>query len=176
MLATLTGKALVIAHEDNSDPTSYRLLQSVTGIIFFGTPHRGSGTANLGNLVGTMVNTFLKAASAWQTKTIRTDLLRHLESDSKALQGLAESVRNRLGSLQVVSFYETEPESPWPSVSYLEVSQALINERGPQPPANSPTGHRGQSLRDLGHADRKNLPSLCRSSGSLQIPFAEQRI
>ncbi|EAQ91929.1 hypothetical protein CHGG_00164 [Chaetomium globosum CBS 148.51] len=109
-------QALVIAHEDNSDPTNQRLLQSMAGIVFFGTPHRGSDTAKLGNLVGTMINTFLKAASAGlQTKTIRTDLLRHLESDSKALQELADSVRDRLGSLQIVSFYETEPESSWPS-------------------------------------------------------------
>lgn len=122
----------MIAHEDNSDPTNQRLLQSVTGIVFFGTPHRGSGTANLGNLVGTMINTFLKAASAGlQTKIIRTDLLRHLESDSKALQELADSVRDRLGSLQIVSFYETEPESSWHSVSHVEVSLALINQRRP---------------------------------------------
>jgi hypothetical protein len=113
----------VIAHEDSSDPANQRLLQSVTGIVFLGTPHRGSGTANLGNLVGTMVNTFLKAASAGlQTKTIRTDLLRHLESDSKALQELTDSVRNRLGGIQIVSFYETEPESLWSSVSHIDVS------------------------------------------------------
>ena len=130
MLATLTAKALVIAHEDNSDPTNHRLLQSVAGIIFFGTPHRGSGTATLGNLFGTMINTFLKGASAgFQTKSIRTDLLRHLESNSKALQELTDSVRNRLGGLQIVSFYETKPESPWPSVSHVEVPLALINNQ-----------------------------------------------
>lgn len=131
MLVTLSAQALVIAHEDNSDPTNQRLLQSMAGIVFFGTPHRGSDTAKLGNLVGTMINTFLKAASAGlQTKTIRTDLLRHLESDSKALQELADSVRDRLGSLQIVSFYETEPESSWPSVSHIEVSLAQITPLG----------------------------------------------
>ncbi|KAH6649379.1 hypothetical protein F5144DRAFT_634706 [Chaetomium tenue] len=118
--------ALAIAHEDNSDPANQRLLQSVTGIVFFGTPHRGSDTAKLGTLVGTMINTFLKAASAGlQTKAIRTDLLRHLESDSKALQELADSVRDRLGSLQIVSFYETEPESSWPSVIVDKISATL---------------------------------------------------
>ncbi|KAH6849841.1 hypothetical protein B0I37DRAFT_370018 [Chaetomium sp. MPI-CAGE-AT-0009] len=119
-------QALVIAHEDNSDPTNQRLLQSVIGIVFLGTPHQGSATANLGSLAGTIINTFLKAASAGsQTKTIRTDLLRHLESDSKALQDLADSVRNRLGSLQIVSFYETEPESSWPSVIVDKMSATL---------------------------------------------------
>lgn len=132
MLATLTAKALVIAHEDNSDPANYRLLQSVAGIIFFGTPHRGSSVATLGKPFGKMVNPFLKVASAGQSKAIRIDLLRYLESNSKALQELTDSVRHRLGSLQVVSFYETKPEFPSPLVSYVDVSLG-----DPQAPAKS---------------------------------------
>ena len=107
----------MIAHEDDSDLGNQRLLKSVAGVIFLGTPHRGSGTASLGALVGRITNAFLISVSAGlQTKVIRTDLLRPLQYDSKALQELTDSVRNRLAGLQIVSFYETKPEPPSPSV------------------------------------------------------------
>lgn len=114
------------AHEDNTDPDNQRVLQSVAGIVFLGTPHRGSGTASLGNVVGTVVNGLIRSTSVGlQGRTIRTDLLRHLESDSKALQELTESVRHRLADIQIVSFYETEPEPFMSSVVVDKISATL---------------------------------------------------
>lgn len=49
-------------------------------------------------------------------KVVRTDLLDYLKLGSCHLQDLAVSVRNRLADLAVVSFYETDAQSPLPSV------------------------------------------------------------
>lgn len=54
------------------------------------------------------------------TKPIRTDHFRLLEYDSKPLQDLSDSVRNRLADLKIVSFYETMPEPPSPFVSGIK--------------------------------------------------------
>ncbi|KXX73339.1 Ankyrin repeat domain-containing protein 50 [Madurella mycetomatis] len=111
-------EALIFAHEDNG--VYGRLLKSVAGVVFLGTPHKGSNAATLGTLVGRIVNTFVAATSAgFQTRLIRTDLLDYLSYDSKHLQDLGVSVRNRLADLAVVSFYESEAQYP---LSVLEAS------------------------------------------------------
>lgn len=113
--ANCVTKALVLAHEDD---TVYRtLLDSVSGIVFMGTPHRGSSIANLGSVVGRIVNTCSATTTATlQNRVIRTDLLDYLNHGSKALHDLAVSVRNRLQDLVIISFYETEALSPLSSM------------------------------------------------------------
>jgi hypothetical protein len=93
-----------------------RLLKSVAGIVFLGTPHRGSSIASLGALVGRIINVFLVA------KSIRTDHLRYLEYESKALQDLTDSACNRLANIKIVSFYETKPEPALPFVSLIRAN------------------------------------------------------
>lgn len=89
------------------------MLRSVIGIIFPGTPHRGSEVANLDKTIGTIVNISSTTASAGtQPRIIRTDLLDHLNSDSNVLHELALAARNRLENMAVVSFHETEPTPP----------------------------------------------------------------
>jgi hypothetical protein len=90
------------------------VLRSIRGVIFLGTPQRGSGVANIGAIAGRVINACAMAASAGlQNQIVRRDLLDNLSFDSKALQDLSLSVRNRLLDMQVVSFYETEPLSPF---------------------------------------------------------------
>jgi hypothetical protein len=115
-------QALVIAHEDNV--TYGGVLQSVKGVIFLGTPHRGSSVATLGGVVGTIVN-----LPGLATKTVRTDLLDYLRPESRHLQDLAISVRNRLADLTVVSFYESEAQYPLPSV-IVDQASAVLNIPG----------------------------------------------
>lgn len=67
---------------------------------------------DLAAVVGNIINTFLP------TK-IRTDHLDFLKPGSKDLQGLADSVVDRLAPLKIVSFYETEPEPTIRSSSLL---------------------------------------------------------
>ncbi|OIW34693.1 hypothetical protein CONLIGDRAFT_658495 [Coniochaeta ligniaria NRRL 30616] len=117
-------QALVLAHED--DMFYGKLLSSVTGIVFMGTPHKGSSVANLGSVVGRIVNTCVATSTATlQSKAIRTDLLDYLNSDSKVLRDLAVSVRNRLQDLTVVSFYETEALSPLSAMIVDQASSVL---------------------------------------------------
>ncbi|KAM7192205.1 hypothetical protein V8F33_008479 [Rhypophila sp. PSN 637] len=85
-------QALVTAHEETSNPLNTTLLRSNAGIVFLGTPHRGSASGSLGSIV------------------LRTDNLELLKTGSTALQDLSESVRDRLVDLKIVSFFETEPE------------------------------------------------------------------
>jgi hypothetical protein len=90
------------------------VLKSITGVIFLGTPQRGSGVANIGAIAGRVINTCAMAASAGlQTRIVRRDLLDNLSFDSKALHDLSVSVRNRLLNMEVVSCYETKPLSPF---------------------------------------------------------------
>jgi hypothetical protein len=105
-------QALVLAHEDN---VRYgNILTATTAIVFLGTPHRGaSGTTDIGKMVGGVINACLRISkSAGMTGTTRTDLLNTLSADSDALKDLATSFRNRLQSLEVVTFYETEITPP----------------------------------------------------------------
>jgi hypothetical protein len=89
------------------------LLKSIAGVVFLGTPQRGSDVANTGAIVGRVINACAMAASAGlQNRVVRRDLLDHLSFDSKALEDLSLSVRNRLRDMHVVSFYETKPLSP----------------------------------------------------------------
>ncbi|KAI0598549.1 hypothetical protein F4775DRAFT_592269 [Biscogniauxia sp. FL1348] len=117
-------QALVFAHEDD---TNYgALLKSVIGITFLGTPHRGSHVANLGSIVGSIVNCFmLTTSTGGQSAMVRTDLLNHLNYDSSVLQDLFLSSRNRLQNMAVVSFYETEPTPPLSSLIVDRTSSIL---------------------------------------------------
>ena len=108
----------MFAHEDNA--IYERVLKSVVGMAFLGTPHRGSNVADLGSVVGKIINTFLATTSAGlETRTIRTDLLDYLKYDSRALHDLNNSVRNRLTGLMIISFYESEVQPPFSSVSII---------------------------------------------------------
>ncbi|KAK6708877.1 hypothetical protein SNK04_009822 [Fusarium graminearum] len=113
-------QALVAAHEN--DDLYGELLKSIRGVVFLATPHRGSGTANLASICGSIVNSF--ASAGLGPRAVRTDLLKTLIYDSDALQDLTMSARNRLGNIHVVSFYETLPLSMGPLSSSLVVSPA----------------------------------------------------
>lgn len=106
---------MVIAHED--DFIYGKLLRAITGVVFLGTPHRGSSVADIGTVVGKIINLCTANSS---TGIVRADLLEYLQADGKPLQDLAVSVRNRLGKVKVVSFYESSPTPPLSSlVSFL---------------------------------------------------------
>ncbi|KAH9877542.1 hypothetical protein IAQ61_002909 [Plenodomus lingam] len=100
-------QALVLAHED--DRLYSDILSATSAIVFFGTPHRGSKGADVGKIVGRVVNMCLRASqTAGIAGTIRDDLLTTLGSNSQALSDLAVSSRNRLRDLDIVTFHETE--------------------------------------------------------------------
>ncbi|KAJ3568871.1 hypothetical protein NPX13_g6271 [Xylaria arbuscula] len=110
-------QALIFAHSDADRYGS--LMRCVIGLVFLGTPHRGSEVADLGRTVGTIINMCSKVASAGlRPGVIRSDLLKHLNYDAKVLEDLALEARNRMDNMMVVSFYENEPTPPPPQSSF----------------------------------------------------------
>ncbi|ETS79976.1 hypothetical protein PFICI_07505 [Pestalotiopsis fici W106-1] len=110
-------QALVLAHEDD---VIYRsTLKSVLGVVFLGTPHKGSEAADIGKIVGRIINLAVPKAT-------RTDLLGHLGENSQALRELASSFRHRLCNLEVVTFYETQPIPPLSSL-VVERSSSILD-------------------------------------------------
>ncbi|KAJ3580311.1 hypothetical protein NPX13_g253 [Xylaria arbuscula] len=79
-----------------------RLLGAVTGVAFFGTPHRGSSIASLGKVFSCLV----KAAS-FGTNT-NTQLLKELERGSPVLDEITTTYANRKYDFKICSFYETD--------------------------------------------------------------------
>lgn len=157
-------KALIFAHEDGA--TYGEVLKSVAGVIFLGTPHRGSSVASLGSVVGAIIN-----FPGVPVKAVRTDLLDYLKLGSRHLQDLAISVRNRLADLAVVSFYETEAQSPLPSVVSTQNTigtskhQALTLQPDRQPRIR----YFERTWRGCHFAPHK-------PSRSLSVPWRDQRI
>lgn len=96
-------KALIIAHE--SDRHYGSILQSCTGIVFLGTPHRGSDHASLGKIFAALINVLTF------TSAMRTDLLRDLQTKSNTLQVISRQFVQRAKHLQIVSFYERKNTS-----------------------------------------------------------------
>ncbi|EMD85651.1 hypothetical protein COCC4DRAFT_181892 [Bipolaris maydis ATCC 48331] len=112
-------QALVMAHED--DRLHGNILSAVSAIVFFGTPHRGSRGADVRKAIARVINMCMRVPGITGiVGSIRDDLLTTLESNSRALNDLAVSSRNRLRDLEIVTFYETQTI---PGLSELVVPQ-----------------------------------------------------
>mgnify|MGYP001606572691 CR=1 FL=1 len=79
------------------------LAQSVSGVVFMGTPHRGSKVASLAQVLSKIVDV------ATLGSLIRTDLLRTLRVSSAELETISRHATLLLKSLAVISFYEQKP-------------------------------------------------------------------
>ena len=85
-----------------SSRTHYSSINQHTfGIIFFGTPHRGSGKAAYGKILA-------KVATAVMNKP-PSKLLGALQSNSDTLTRLTSDFKHQLPKHQIVSFYERKP-------------------------------------------------------------------
>ncbi|KAH0565544.1 hypothetical protein GP486_001057 [Trichoglossum hirsutum] len=72
------------------------------GIIFLGTPHRGSGKANIAAVIANVIKITYPG--------IKTQVLESLRRNSIVLQDLADDFRNMHSQLEIVSCYELKPE------------------------------------------------------------------
>lgn len=75
--------------------------ESTVGIIFLGTPHRGSQKAVYGKVLATVATTVLNRPSP--------RLVSALETNSEALMRLTTDFRFQLPKYQIYSFYEMKP-------------------------------------------------------------------
>lgn len=79
------------------------------GVIFLGTPHRGSAAAEIAKTVASIVNkpsTYLGVSIF--AGSIRADLLKDLAYDSPKLSDISKTFEERAAALLIYSFYESE--------------------------------------------------------------------
>ena len=88
-------KALVYAHDDGR---FHILKNSTAGVMFFGTPHRGSEHIKYGSILQKLAKT---------TANLDISVMKKLQRDSNTLARLALESRRQLSRYKVVSFYET---------------------------------------------------------------------
>ncbi|KAL7960849.1 hypothetical protein V8C34DRAFT_312462 [Trichoderma compactum] len=93
-------QAMVRAHEQNQFYSS--LMESVRGVIFFATPHKGSSLA-FWDLVGTRI---VQAAAFGMAAS--PNLPKDLKVNSEMLNRISNSFAYRGCSIKIRSFYETE--------------------------------------------------------------------
>jgi hypothetical protein len=113
MFTTLSltfGQALVTALIDAEDYANIR--ESVIGILFLGTPHRGSSTTQFPQVLANITNVVLAGAARF-TGQMRTDLLKSLERDSDVLKTLSTNFRNPASNIKIISFIEQKTTPPF---------------------------------------------------------------
>jgi hypothetical protein len=103
MLTLLSMMYQAIIRASESDTERYRFLaKRVAGIMFLGTPHRGSGLANWATTFGTL----LRAVSGG--RSTNTQLSKDLEKNSRVLELISESFLQRIKGCKICSCYETD--------------------------------------------------------------------
>lgn len=100
-------KAIVLARIHTQ---KYPFLQeSIKGIIFLSTPHRGSSSAGWAKMLANIVNT---TGTAFLTSGIsglvRTNFLDALDKNSDQLRIISEEFSSQVNHVTLVSFYEME--------------------------------------------------------------------
>lgn len=95
-----TLKLLTIAHEANG--TYGDISKCTVGVMFMGTPHLGSDLANWSRI-------FRGIGNICTLGSIRTDLLKGLETKSAELAELSAQFVHRAEGLKIVSVYEGRP-------------------------------------------------------------------
>ena len=79
--------------------------KSTTGIIFLGTPHRGSEKAAYGKVLATVATAVLNSPPPRLVKALKTN--------SDSLRRLTSDFWFQLSDYQVYSFYEMKPMKKW---------------------------------------------------------------
>jgi len=105
MRANVTNSREVQAFILGQNDAHYKdIVQSVSGIIFLGTPHRGSNLAQVMNRV-LQASVFNHSAKEYITE---------LQRNSPTLQEINDQFRNIATDLSIVSFFETRPTTVGP--------------------------------------------------------------
>ena len=106
----IVKQALVWAHRE----PRYRSIKDHTlGIVFFGTPHRGSGKASYGK---TLANVAAGVMHKPKSKLIDT-----LQSNSDTLMRLTSEFKFEAPNIKIITFYETKP---------MGIFSGLVSMRG----------------------------------------------
>lgn len=109
--ANTISKALIIAHERSSKYGA--LLQSISGVMFMATPHRGSQVADVAEPL-VQIARFVLFLSGYR---INTRLVSTLQWDEQVLVDITSQFVERGSRIQMRTFYETEVLPPLGIVS-----------------------------------------------------------
>jgi len=83
------------------------------GVVFLGTPHRGSSIASQAEVYGNILNVAWHASGLHHFRGgVRTTLIRNLSQNSPELVAIADSFTQRASTLLIVTFYEKYNTSP----------------------------------------------------------------
>ena len=91
-------QTLVWAHRE---PRYKAIKDHTLGIVFFGTPHRGSGKANYGKILANV--------AAGVMHKPKSKLIDAIQSNSDTLIKLTSEFRFEAAEIKIVTFYETKP-------------------------------------------------------------------
>jgi len=103
------------------EPLYLDIHESTAGIVFLGTPHRGSDKAAYGKVLATLATAVLHKPAP--------QLVNALQANSDALMRLTTDFRFQLPRYQVYSFYETKPMKMLSSL-VVEKHSALLEIDG----------------------------------------------
>lgn len=87
------------------------LRESVAGICFLSTPHRGSSQTHLPIILTNIANFAISGTSRF-TGVMRTDLIESLQKDSPILKDISTNFRNQTTNIRIASFIEQEMTPP----------------------------------------------------------------
>jgi hypothetical protein len=85
--------------------------KSVIGILFLGTPHRGSSETRIPLILTSIANVASGATFGFIGPT-RPQLIKALEKDSQILKDISTSFRNQTSKIHIASFIEQEITPP----------------------------------------------------------------
>lgn len=78
------------------------------GVLFLGTPHRGSDVADMATIFGNIANAALYPTGGRLFKRpVNTTLLQNLTHNSSQLNSIGSVFTKRAAALKIVTFYET---------------------------------------------------------------------
>jgi hypothetical protein len=100
------SKALSIA---NNERIYKHLITATYGVIFLGTPHQGSGHANIATVFANIVK--------FAYPRTNTRIIESLRPSSNVLQDLTDDFRNLHTQFNIASFYELRPKASFGLVS-----------------------------------------------------------
>lgn len=97
------------------------LLESIRGVAFFGTPHRGSPAASFGAIFASILK-----FSMLGTNT-NSKLVSQLKENAETLLAINSSFVDRSKNLDIVSFYETEKMDYKQNLVRVNTSPLFVN-------------------------------------------------
>ncbi|KAB5575996.1 Alpha/Beta hydrolase protein [Coniochaeta sp. 2T2.1] len=97
---------------------------ATAGIVFMGTPHHGSGMADLGTIVSMVV-----ASAVPGSRIFNRDILKDLKKNNNTLFGISSQFSNICSGMTIHSFHETIPLGPTIIVDKTSAIMHLENEQ-----------------------------------------------